>query len=526
MRTAGVVIIGGGIVGVSLAYHLARRGSSDESGPPSGGRLGGSRRPPGGDLFTAVRQEGARVATLRIDGGTVITMDGTRRILLDGAVAIDGDRIVAVGKRETIAPAHPAPEVLDARGKLVLPGLVNTHLHHVQTLARGLGDDVDGNTWAYKRIWPYEVVLTEEDAYASALLSCLEMIRTGSTCAADPGGYRMDGVGRALEESGVRGILAWAGMDRYPSIFVPPDGLPGKTDTAGALGAMEGVVRRWHGRAGGRIRGAYGVRIDVNASPELLEDAHRLAERDGVLVEMHTQTNQARLAWMRETLGHSTIELLESRGLLGPRWLLIHCVHLTNAEVELLHRRDARVSHNPGASTHGCYGAFSRGKFPEMIAKGVTVGLGCDSTAANNSLDMFRAMNLAATVHKEVRLVPDLIVPEKALEMATIDAARAIGWDDEIGSLEAGKKADVIVVDARRPNLVPAHPFSIVPNLVYSGDGADVETTIVDGRVLMEERRFLTLDPSAVLDRAQSAAERIVRQLPYPEALRPRWPVS
>jgi 5-methylthioadenosine/S-adenosylhomocysteine deaminase len=289
---------------------------------------------------------------------------------------------------------------------------------------------------------------------------------------------------------------------------------------------MEAVVQRWHGRAGGRIRGAYGVRIDVNASPELLEGAHRLAERDGVLVEMHTQTNQARLAWMRETLGHSTIELLESRGLLGPRWLLIHCVHLTNAEVELLHRRDARVSHNPGASTHGCYGAFSRGKFPEMIAKGVTVGLGCDSTAANNSLDMFRAMNLAATVHKEVRLVPDLIVPEKALEMATIDAARAIGWDDEIGSLEAGKKADVIVVDARRPNLVPAHPFSIVPNLVYSGDGADVETTIVDGRVLMEERRFLTLDPSAVLDRAHSAAERIVRQLPYPEALRPRWPVS
>ena len=466
------------------------------------------------------------MATLRIDGGTVITVDRTRRILLDGALAIEGNRIVAVGKRDEVARAHPAPKVIDARGKFVLPGLVNTHLHHVQTLARGLGDDVDGNTWAYKRIWPYEVVLTEEDTYTSACLSCLEMIRTGSTCCADPGGYRMDNVGRAFEESGVRGLLAWAGMDRYASIFVPPAGLPGKTDTAGAVREMERVVKRWHGQAGGRIRGAYGIRIDVNASPELMQAAKKLADRDGVLIEMHTQTNLARLAWMRKELGHSAIELMESLGILGPNWLLIHGVHLTDAEVEMLHRRDVKLSHNPGASTHSCYGAFSRGKFPEMIAKGVTVGLGCDSTAANNSLDMFRAMNLAATVHKEVRLVPDLIVPEKALEMATIDAARALLWDDEIGSLEAGKKADVIIVEGRRPNLVPSHPFSIVPNLVYSGDGADVETTIVDGKILMEDRRFMTLDPDKVFDRAQAAAERIVRQLPYPEALKPRWPVS
>jgi 5-methylthioadenosine/S-adenosylhomocysteine deaminase len=174
---------------------------------------------------------------------------------------------------------------------------------------------------------------------------------------------------------------------------------------------------------------------------------------------------------------------------------------------------------------HSTYGAASKGKFPEMLARGVTVGLGCDSTAANNSLDMFRAMHQVATVHKEVRLQPDLISPEKALEMATIDGARALGWDGAVGSLEPGKRADLIVVDTRRTNWVPMHDFSIVANLVYAGEGADVETTIVDGRVLMENRRLLTIDVDRVLAEGQRIAERIVRTLPYQETLRPRWPV-
>jgi cytosine/adenosine deaminase-related metal-dependent hydrolase len=166
-----------------------------------------------------------------------------------------------------------------------------------------------------------------------------------------------------------------------------------------------------------------------------------------------------------------------------------------------------------------------KGKFPEMLERGVTVGLGCDSTAANNSLDMFRAMYQVATVHKEVRLQPDLIAPEKALEMATIDGARALGWDGDVGSLEPGKRADLIVADTRRTNWAPMHDFSIVANLVYAGEGADVETTIVDGRVLMENRRLLTIDVDTVVAEGQRIAERIVRKLPYQETLRPRWPV-
>jgi 5-methylthioadenosine/S-adenosylhomocysteine deaminase len=190
----------------------------------------------------------------------------------------------------------------------------------------------------------------------------------------------------------------------------------------------------------------------------------------------------------------------------------------------MLKDNDVKICHNPGATLHGAYGAAIIGKFPEMLDLGITIGMGCDSSAANNSLDMFRTMYEVATVHKEIRLIPDLIPPEKALEMATIDGARAVHWENEIGSLEKGKKADVIIVETRRSNWVPMHDFSIVPNLVYSGEGADVETSIIDGKVVMENRKILTINVDRVLNQAQAAAEKIISKLPY--TIEPRWPVE
>jgi 5-methylthioadenosine/S-adenosylhomocysteine deaminase len=197
---------------------------------------------------------------------------------------------------------------------------------------------------------------------------------------------------------------------------------------------------------------------------------------------------------------------------------------LTDDEVKMLKDHDVKICHNPGATLHGAYGAAVIGKFPEMLEMGITIGMGCDSSAANNSLDMFRTMYEVATVHKEIRLVPDLIPPEKALEMATIDGARALQWENEIGSLEKGKKADVIIVDTHRSNWVPMHDFSIVPNLVYAGEGADVETSIIDGRIVMEKRKILTVDVESILKRAQNAAAEIIAQLPY--RIEPRWPIE
>ena len=264
--------------------------------------------------------------------------------------------------------------------------------------------------------------------------------------------------------------------------------------------------------------------MEPNITKELYLQIHKLAARDKVLVQMHAAVNRAQVDWVKTHTGKTTIEYMDSIGILGPNWVLTHMAILSEKELRMLKEKDVKVCHNPGASMHGAYGACIVGKFPEMIAMGITVVLGTDSSSANNSLDMFRAMYEVATAHKEIRLVPDLIPPEKALEMATIDGARALMWNDEIGSLEKGKKADVIVIDSHRPNWIPMHDFSIVPNLVYSGSGDDVETVIIDGQIVMENRQFKTINPNDVLEEAQKCTEKIVSKLAY--KIKPRWKIE
>jgi len=463
--------------------------------------------------------------SIRIEHGTVITVDKQRRIIRDGAVVIDGSRIAAVDKTSQVA-GLPVDKVIDARGKIVLPGLVDTHVHNEQTLARGLGDDIGINVFTFERILPYESLLSEDAAYYSALLSCVEMIRTGTTCCADTGGYNPTSVARAIRETGFRAVIAWPAMDVAPEGFAPPPGFKGLASVDDSLRNMEEVVHRWNGEADGRIRTAYTLRTAVNISETLFRETKKLADRDGTFVQIHLCTHPARVEATRKRHGTTVVDFLNRIGALGPNWLFIHAPYITDAEVRLLKEADAKVSHPVGASLHGTYGSASRGKFPELFALGVTVGLGCDSTAANNSLDMFRAMNLAATVHKEIRMIPDLVSPEQALEMATIDAARALGLDHEIGSLEPGKLADVIIIDASGTNWIPMHDFSIVPNLVYSGDGGDVDTVIINGNVVMENREIKTVNVSSILSRAQRAAEEIVERLPYRAQLKPGWRVA
>jgi 5-methylthioadenosine/S-adenosylhomocysteine deaminase len=336
------------------------------------------------------------------------------------------------------------------------------------------------------------------------------MIRTGTTCHADPGGYVMDGVGRALTECGARGIFAWAGMDEFPRGYDPPPGFPGRKTTEETLAASEGLVKRWHRTANDRIRVGYGLRIEPNVSDELFQGVKELADRDETLVQFHCLLLGLSEAVKRRT-GMSTVQWMAGLGVLAPNWLLAHMSDASDSDVVIVKAHDAKVAHNPGASMHSTYGAVSKGKFPELIERGVTVGLGCDSTAANNSLDMFRAMYQAATVHKEMRLVPDLISPEKALEMATIDGARALGWDADVGSLEPGKRADLIVVGRAEPRLHPL--YDAVSHLVYAAKGADVRHVVVEGQVIMRDRRVLTLDAAAVLaeaDRLRAAVARSV----------------
>jgi 5-methylthioadenosine/S-adenosylhomocysteine deaminase len=470
------------------------------------------------------------MAELRIDHGTVLTMNPAREIIKDGSVVISDDRIVAVGKTADLASRYPNARVIDATHKVVMPGIVDCHVHNCQTLLRGLADDIDLIAWCYDITYPYETVLTDDDTYITALLAHVEMIRTGTTTVADPGGYRMDNVARAYVDSGMRGMICWAAMDQWSADRPLPDGLPGKTNTDQAVHEQERLIKEWNGAEHDRLRATCGLRVEPNVSDALYKRTQALSEKYGTLVQFHAAVNRDQVEWVRRHTGQTTIEYMNSLGVLRENWLLTHMSVLTDHEVELLYRNGTRLCHNPGATLKGSYGAVRTGKFPEMIEAGMTVGSGCDSTAANNSLDMFRTMYQLATTHKEFRLQADLIPPEKALEMATIIGAKALMWDDQIGSLEPNKKADVIVVDTWRSNWIPLHDFSIVPNLVYSGDGADVETSIIDGRVVMENRKILTVDVDDVLERAQHATEDILRRLdqagtPHVRKLLPRWPI-
>jgi 5-methylthioadenosine/S-adenosylhomocysteine deaminase len=460
---------------------------------------------------------------LLVEGGYIVTIDGSRRVIRDGAVVIEDDRIVDVGKAGDLKNKYPRYEILNAKKKIILPGLIDAHLHQTQMLARGLADDVDLITWIHERILPYEAVMDDHDAYLSALLCSMEAIKTGTTYAVDPGGYRMENVAKAMSEIGIRGLIAWASMDVDDPARPIPKEL--KTSTEEAVKRNEELLKRCQGMGDGRITVWCGLRVEPNVSAELMRKINDLAVKHGVGVEMHNAVSKEQMEWVLKRTGKTTVEYLDSLGVLGPHWLLIHMGWITDKEVSLLKQKDVKIAHVPGASMKGAYGSIAFGKFPELLSNGVTVCLGCDSCAANNSLDMFRAMYLAATAHKEVRYDPDLVLPEEALEMATIQGAKAIGQASMVGSIEKGKKADLIIINPNSSNWVPNHEFALIPNIVYSGEGRDVETVIIDGKIVMENRKIKTIDEVKVLEESQKSSERILDRLAakFGLKLEPRW---
>ncbi|HYE81408.1 MAG TPA: amidohydrolase [Clostridia bacterium] len=467
-----------------------------------------------------------KAAELRIDNGMIVTMNERREIIKEGSIVIDQGSIVALGKTKALANQYPAQKIIDARNKIVMPGLIDAHVHNTQMLARGLGDDLDLIPWCFDYIYPYEAEMTDQDTYYSTLLCAMEMIRTGTTCVVDPGGYRMDYVAKALQDFGMRGIISWAGMDEWSPERHLPEKLPGRLSTRKTLEEEERLVSAWHKKAEGLLRASYALRVESNVSADLYREITRLAKRDGVMIQMHAAVTKSQVEFVRKKTGLTTIYYLDSLGVLGPEWFLSHLSVVDEQELQILIDKGVRVCHNPGSSMHGGYGACAKGRIPEMIQAGMAVALGADGSSSNNSLDMFRTLWQVATVHKEARQRCDLIPPEQALELATIQGAKTIQWDDEIGSLEAGKKADLIIVDCYRPNWLPLHDFSIISNLVYAGSGDDVETVVINGKIIMENREFMTIPKNVVLKEAQSISERIIASIPKGARLKARWPVQ
>jgi 5-methylthioadenosine/S-adenosylhomocysteine deaminase len=435
----------------------------------------------------------------RIERGWVATMDNELRVYTDGTVILEDNRITYVGPSSE-APGGQAERTIDAQGKIVLPGLINTHVHLSQQLGRGIGDDVSLLTWLHERIWPYESSMTYEDSYISSLLCGIELIRTGVTCFAEAGGQHVAAMADAMEELGLRGILARSIMDEGegPAAMIEP--------TDQCIARQQDLIDRFHGSADGRLRVWPACRTIFNCSDALYLQTKELADRAGVGIHAHIAEIPDEVEFARQTRGDTPVAHLENLGVLAPNFLSVHTVWLTEQELDILAKRDVPVSHNPAAAMR----VLGFADIPGMLDRGILVALGTDGAPSNNRMNLISEMYLAGLIHKGRKLDPQVVPAEAVLGMVTNKAAKALLWDDEIGSLEVGTRADVTIINPRTAGMLPLH--DPVANLVYAMDTTNVSTVIVDGRVLFEDGVIQTVDEQSVLAEAEARAAELIQR--------------
>lgn len=432
----------------------------------------------------------------------IVTMDPERRQYNHGAILLENDRILRIGSSSDLTrQSSPDIERIDLRGRWILPGLINTHVHTSQQLGRGLGDDVDLLTWLHDRIWPYESSMNEEDSYISSLLCGIEQIRSGVTCFAEPGGQFVNGMGRAVDELGMRGILARSTMDMG-------EGLPSvwNETTDQALNVQLENLECWHNQAGGRIRVWFGLRTIFNDSDDLILRTKELADQYGVGVHMHVAEIKEEVEFARETRGATTVTHLNRLGVLGKNLLAVHTVWLTDDEIQMFADKNVKVSHNPAAAMR----VLGFAKIPEMLKAGVCVSIGTDGAPSNNRMTLVDEMWLTSLIHKGRLLDPTAVPAQDVLAMATCDGARALLWEDELGSLEPGKKADLVVINPSTATMLPLH--DPIANMVTSMRTENIESVMVDGKWLMWEREILTVNEAEIIQEAKIRAAEITRR--------------
>lgn len=425
-----------------------------------------------------------------LKNGYIVTMGADETVYDGGGVLVDGDRITAVGAVDP-ALVRPDAEVIDLQGKYVLPGFVNTHVHTSQQISRGVGDDVDFITWLHKRMWPYESNMTEEDSYVSTLMTALELIRSGVTSFAEPGGQFVSGMARATKESGLRGKLAKSVMDCG-------EGLPQiwQRTMQQELDQQVEDLEKYHNTADGRVQVWFGLRTIFNDTDELIVKTKELADHYGVGVHMHVAEAKEEKEYTYEKFGEGTVKHLERLGVLDKNLLAVHTVWLTDEELELFKKRDVKVSHNPASAMR----VLGFARIPKMLKMGITVSIGTDGASSSNHMDMVDEMWLTSLIHKGWRLDPTVVPAQDILRMATRWGARALLDDHLYGSLEAGKKADLIVIDPHGPSMMPVNDK--IAALVTAMHSSNIQSTMCDGKWLMRDRKILTLDEEAILKEA------------------------
>jgi len=426
-------------------------------------------------------------ADILIQGCTILPMKG-KGFIEDGALAIKNGKIVFVGTRAS-ATNIQAESKINAQKKIAMPGLINCHTHVPMTLFRGIAEDQPLETWLKKTIWPLEAKLKSEDVYVGALLGCLEMIKNGTTCFADMY-FHEDMVAKAVEKSGLRGVLA-EGI-----IEAGNKGLGEKTLKQGVK-----FARRFHGFADGRVTTLLGPHAAYSCSPELLTKIRNESLELDVGIHIHLAESKEMLGEFEKRYCSNEVQFLNKIDFFCGHVLAVHCISLSGEDMQILSKRGVNVAYVPVANMKLGVGAA---KVKDLTDLGVNVGLGTDGPASNNTLDMFETVKIATLLQKLVYLNPKILPVYEVLRMATLNGAEALRLGKSIGSLEVGKKADVILVDLSKPHLRPLH--NVGASVVYSAHGSDVDTVIVDGKIVMENRLVKTLDEQAIMEKAEKTA--------------------
>jgi 5-methylthioadenosine/S-adenosylhomocysteine deaminase len=447
-------------------------------------------------LATTFSLSGARAAEqvdLIVRGGTIVTMDDSFRVIENGAVAIRGGGIVAVASAAEIANKYKAARTINAAGRVVMPGLINAHTHVPMVLFRGIADDLMLMEWLQKYIFPAEAKNVDEQFVRwGTQLGCLEMISGGTTTYVDMY-YFEDAIADETARAGMRAVLGETVID-----FPAPDN---KTWDA-AMAYAESFINKWKGHR--LITAAIAPHAPYTVSPEHLRQAHVLSLRAGVPLIIHVAEDQQEIAVIRQRYQLSPVAYLDRLGLLDERVIAAHMIWPTDGDIKTLASRRVGVAHCPQSNMKLAAGTAP---VPKMLSAGVAIGLGTDGAASNNDLNLWEEIDTAAKLHKLISKDPTVLNARQALEMATRLGARAIHMDQQIGSLEAGKRADLIIVRIDSPHQIPL--YNLYSQLVYATKASDVEDVIIDGRLVMENRRVLTVDESSVRAKATEYRNRI-----------------